>query len=93
MAKYRKKPIVVEAFRWEPKGDPNSLPEWFLRMLMQGKVRSDRDGDYNESVTFVTREGTAVARPGDYVIRGVGGEIYPCDPEIFKASYEVVEER
>lgn len=38
-----------------------------------------------------TREGTVIAEPGDVILRGVEGEIYPCDPGIFRDTYEVVE--
>jgi hypothetical protein len=38
-----------------------------------------------------TREGTVVAEPGDVVLRGVEGEVYPCDPDIFAGTYEVVD--
>lgn len=44
-----------------------------------------------ERVRIDTREGTVVAEPGDVVIRGVEGEVYPCDPDIFAATYEVAE--
>lgn len=76
--RYRKLPIVIEAFVWDPDG--GDLPTW-----MDGEaVRNDN------TLIIATLEGTMHAQPGDYIIRGVKGEVYPCKPDLFEATYEVV---
>lgn len=75
MAKYRKKPVVIEAFSNVPDA---TVPEWFdLRGITLGAT-----------IKIATLEGIMEAAPGDYIIRGVKGEIYPCKPDIFVATYE-----
>ncbi len=78
--KYRKKPVIIEAVRWY--GDKSVLPEgWpggFPNVAPDGRL-------------FIgTREGAMVANPGDWIIKGVAGEFYPCKPDIFKLTYEEV---
>lgn len=85
MAKYRKKPVVIEAVRWEPDKPARGLPDWFLKMLAMNPERYDEaTGD----LLIQTLEGAMIARPGDYIIRGVEGEVYPCKSSIFEATYE-----
>lgn len=60
--KYRKKPVVVKAFRT------------------------------NKEITIHTLEGDMVASVGDYIITGINGEQYPCKPDIFEKTYELVED-
>lgn len=80
--KYRKKPIVIEAFCYGR--DPR--PDWFC-----DKTSS------NEIITFPTHceietlEGTMRGETGDFIIKGVKGEIYPCKSDIFHATYEIAE--
>jgi hypothetical protein len=78
--KFRKKPVVVEAMQWDatvPTGE--RLREW-----SDHRVRH-----HGGSICFIeTLEGTMEARPGDWIIRGVKGEFYPCKPDIFEATYE-----
>ena len=81
--KYRKKPVVIEAFQW--KGSLESAPEWF--------VNSGNRGPVMRHITFVnihTLEGIMRADVGDWIIKGVNGEIYPCKPDIFEKTYEEV---
>ena len=81
--KYRKKPVVIEAYLpYEGK-----MPPWFESALSSGTVRERVSGGFDVD----TLEGTMYASPGDYIIRGVKGEIYPCKPDIFEATYEPVE--
>lgn len=89
MSKFRKLPVVIEAFKWT--GDENQTedPEWILNAIKASKVRID----YNPlSMKIVTLEGIMEAKPNDYIIQGIQGEIYPCKPEIFEATYEVVKD-
>jgi hypothetical protein len=122
MAKYRKKPVVIEAVRWrgehlgitsEPADQPveithenmhrikwEPLPDWLPKPLLERELRDSgwcpvppgeirRGGD----ILYIgTLEGEMMARPGDWIIRGVKGEIYPCKPDIFAATYEAAEE-
>jgi hypothetical protein len=79
MAKFRKKPVVIEAEQF--KGE-------LLRGMSLGKAEpfglKDQPG-------VQTLEGFMVARPGDWIIQGVKGEFYPCKPDIFEATYEPAE--
>ena len=81
MRKYRKKPVVIEAVRYT--GTPESHLE--LQQWMGAGPLSMRPP---LALFIETLEGTMHVSPGDYVIRGVQGEYYPCKPDIFEASYE-----
>lgn len=82
--KFRKKPVVIEAFR--PGFDPR--PEWFYHACDVGIIFSGPNGQ----IRIKTLEGIHECSPGDYIIRGVHGELYPCKPDIFEETYEKVEE-
>ena len=86
--KYRKKPVVVEAFRlfFHP------YPEWFFDHMRAGNVSLVLNDPGNNRVEIRTLEGEMMAYKGDYIIRGVKGEVYPCKADIFEATYEKVEE-
>ena len=84
--KYRKKPIVVEAFRMGI--DP--IPKWFTEQNRFSSVRLSYISTDEIKAEIVTPEGTMEAHSGDYIIRGVKGEIYPCKPDIFEMTYEKV---
>ena len=96
--KFRKKPVVIEAFKWT--GDQNQTedPEWMVEALFRKNFNTDVGGAQFIEVNGVTKiriytlEGNMVAEPGDFIIRGVKGEIYPCKPDIFEATYEKVED-
>ena len=120
MAKYRKKPVVIEAVRWrgynsnlgitaEAPDQPTEitaenmagikwepLPDWLPKPLPESVWGANsrrptqpgeilRDGDF---IYIGTLEGGMCAGPGDWIIRGVKGEIYPCKPDIFAATYD-----
>ena len=78
---YRKKPVEIQAIRWT--GD--NLAEALQFVATEDVIKR---GDKFEIVTL---EGTMTASPGDWIIRGVQGEFYPCKPDIFVATYETVE--
>lgn len=85
MTKYRKKPIVIEAIQWDGKVETrNKLGEWLGDKFIT-------DGEYHKP-GIVTLEGTMRFQTGDYVIKGIAGEFYPCRKDIFESSYERVEE-
>lgn len=85
--KFRKKPVVIDAFKLGI--DP--IPDWFMdsvttnSIILRGEYRDLTGAD------ILTLEGVMHAGRGDYVIRGVKNEIYPCKPDIFEATYERVE--
>ena len=91
--KYRKKPIVISAFHL-PKVKTTIIfedwPEWIKKAIRQHRdVGSLRPMIHNRWKVG-TLEGSLVAKCGDWVIRGVKGEIYPCKDDIFRATYEEV---
>ncbi len=77
--KFRKKPIVIEAIMWT--GENASEVQDFIGDF--GYVK----GRY---VDIGTLEGLMVASPGDWIIKGIKDEFYPCKPDIFEATYEEV---
>lgn len=88
MSKFRKKPVVIEAHRFGY-GTP---PEWLGdRYNVYGTPKPGDVVDHGDSLDIHTLEGVMVARTGDWIIRGVKGELYPCKPAIFEATYEAVE--
>lgn len=82
-AKYRKKPVVIEAVQFRS-GEQDSC---FAQDVLDGRVRYPADG----TMLIQTLEGVMQALPGDWIIRGVKGELYPCKPDIFEATYEAIE--
>lgn len=84
MPLYRKKPIVIEAHLWE--GDYKNamrIMEWSGNQVVLIDVGSD-----NEALLIKTLEGVMTGSKGDFIIRGVQGEYYPCKPDIFETTYE-----
>jgi hypothetical protein len=79
MKKYRKKPVVIEAELFINSAD--------IHEFCKDKVREPVGKDYLEIETL---EGVMRANKGDYIIKGVSGEFYPCKPDIFKATYEEI---
>ena len=90
MSKFRKKPVVIDAFRWTGGPDQKEDPEWIVRAIDDGTVRFENAGIHDVSLLIDTLEGTHRANRGDYIIKGIKGELYPCKPEIFEATYEEV---
>lgn len=87
--KFRKKPVVIEA--WQFEGHPGSYPQptWFRDAIDRGDVGYESAPP--QAFTIKTLEGHMRADVGDWIIRGVKGELYPCKPDIFAATYEPVE--
>lgn len=86
--KYRKKPVVIEAIRFD--GNNNELlRRWSDGAVYASPVLEHREGNPTGIyVQITTLEGTMTAIPGDWIIRGIKGEYYPCKPDIFEATYE-----
>jgi len=81
MPKYRKKPVVVEAVQWTG----NNV------LQMEEFATTKIEYTLDNCLLVDTLEGVMKANIGDYIIKGVQGEFYPCKPDIFEATYEVVE--
>lgn len=92
--KYRKKPVVIEAIQW----NGNNLEEVMKFIGSEFEYKEKTSYATNKFVYFVGRlllhtlEGTMQLSLGDYIIKGIKGEFYPCKPDIFEETYEVVEE-
>ena len=91
MAKYRKKPVVIEAVQWT--GDNFEEIKKMLKDADENRAITSHPNEDKEvkSLLIVTLEGEMIADKGDYIIKGVQGEFYPCKPEIFEQTYEKVE--
>ncbi len=86
MAKFRKKPVVIDAMRFT--GVNVSLMADIENFA--GKSIEVRTIENVLHLVITTLEGDLLASPGDWIIRGVKGEFYPVKPDIFRASYEAV---
>lgn len=85
--KYRKKPVVIDAFQLPALEDDNMDPFFaWCEEVGFDNFTSERDG----TMAIETLEGTMTASPGDYIIKGVAGEFYPCRADIFDKTYERV---
>lgn len=84
---YRKKPVVIEAMEWDGTDlSARTIQDW-----------ADKAGErrvlYNVATLVIqTLEGDMTATPGDWIIKGVNNEFYPCKPDIFAKTYEAVSE-
>lgn len=88
--KYRKKPVLIDAIQWS-----GSLTEIASLGAFNGEValvEDAFDGDVPPSLEVKTLEGKMTANVGDWIIVGIKREIYPCKDDIFRATYEVVED-
>ncbi len=84
--KFRKKPVVIEAEQFTDENKDRCFN--FVRC----NCVADRDGDGLPRLRIQTLEGEMIASLGDWIIRGVKGEFYPCKPDIFAATYEPAED-
>lgn len=79
MPKFRKKPVVIEAIQFTGRNDAECLA------FCPTATDPEADGPL---LLIKTLEGVMECRPGDYIIRGIKGEFYPCKPDIFEATYD-----
>jgi hypothetical protein len=77
--KARKKPVEIETFQLT-KDNVGILADWCKGMIV------------GDNIHILTLEGVMTARNGDYIIKGVAGEFYPCAPAIFERTYEIINE-
>ena len=104
MTRFRKKPVIIEAFQMtrEHMDSNEDWPDWLHAAWNRpnhqaGSLTLDplyHAGDIDRHSAFrcVTLEGAHRVTPDDWIIRGVKGELYPCKPDIFEATYEAVSE-
>ena len=87
--KYKKRPVVVDAVQWFKDGDHPAVHRgegYYRKEISPGILYQ------SEKYYIKTLEGTLTVSPGDWIITGVQGEHYPCKPDIFEQTYEVVDE-
>lgn len=95
--KYRKKPVEVEAFKWTADSLQEEDPIWIVEAIKKGTVKiiaNDSNWAPHDTIPIMrikTLEGIMCAKMGDYIIKGISGEIYPCKPDIFEKTYEIVD--
>lgn len=81
---FKKKPVVIDAVQWYP---ARGITDPAFADLLAGKSRFVGGG----KLEIATLEGPVTASPGDWIIKGVAGEFYPCKPDIFERTYEPVD--
>jgi hypothetical protein len=84
MGKYRKKPVVIEAVKWT-----GNIAEVFA---LVGHDLPTYGPPHDGALRIATLEGDHACLPAAWIIKGIKGEFYPCDPEIFEATYEEVKD-
>ena len=94
MPKYRKKPIVNEAFQMTLINMASNAdwPTWLHEAWQADKGNVGSLYPMGNTLFVVTLEGPLTVSPNDWIIQGVNGEIYPCKPDIFEKTYELVTE-
>lgn len=89
--KFRKKPVVIEAWQFIPHAPYLDAPPWINFAWFAETIINGSDGRQHRGKPIMqipTLEGTMTANAGDWIIQGVKGEVYPCKPDIFEATYE-----
>lgn len=92
--RFRKKPVVIDAWRWLFTPDQEADPAWLKDAAWKwpdiGGLSFEPAYVDGPRICIATLDAVAIALPGDWIIRGVQGELYPCKPDIFAATYEEV---
>lgn len=86
--KYRKKPVIIEAVQFFD--DSDTLIKLSQLIGDNFPVEIDYNVPHNTVMYIPTLEGTMKANIGDFIIKSVNGEFYPCKPDIFEKTYEIV---
>jgi len=89
--KYRKKPVVIEAFQWLKHGDHPKVIKKYKDDDVRGTALCKCNWRMYDHGIINTLEGVHIVCPGDWIITGVKGEQYPCKPDIFDMTYDKVE--
>ena len=95
--KYRKRPVVIEAIQYDPPCNCEDVWRFLGWPWPQGNPTLDSYHDESEChvhlpVFIETMEGLTKVSPGDFIIKGIQGEFYPCKPDIFEATYDHYDE-
>ena len=91
MKKFVKKPIVIEAVQWFKNGD-HPLVQPYSNPEREGQSSCQHCGFLLDHGWIGTLEGGHIVCPGDWIIKGIKGEHYPCKPDIFEQTYDSFEE-
>lgn len=83
---YRQKPVCIEAIQWTGKNE-NEVAAFCPDCYWDGELPVTEE---NGVLVVKTPEGQLIASFGDFIIKGVHGEFYPCKPDIFEKTYELV---
>lgn len=86
MSNYRKKPVTIEAFQWTGGPDQTEDPAWASAAVADGTITFTKVAGETR-MRIKTLEGELFAHPGDFIIKGVKDELYPCRADIFAATY------
>lgn len=92
MPKFRKKPVVIEAIQWNGDAHSTLMIEQFVGQSLSLKENPNGTVADRYFLMIPTLESPHEANAGDWIIKGVKGEFYPCKPDIFEATYDLVEE-
>ena len=88
--KYRKKPVVIEAIKFVGHFTDFAAKPYELWWVLDGLDTGVLTFDSQDDLYVNTLEGKMLVSIGDYIIKGIQGELYPCKPDIFEATYEQV---
>jgi hypothetical protein len=89
---FRKLPVAVQAYLFHNRLGPDDRPNWIIEAQRNGHLIFYGPQDGPPHLMIQTLEGDMRADPGDWIICGVAGELYPCKADIFDATYEPVNE-
>ena len=87
MSKFRKKPVIIEAFQLPDSNNRDEVDELHIWATAVGFDNWEGEDD---GIVIYTPAGNMYASPGDWIIKGIKGKFYPCKPDIFEATYERV---
>jgi len=100
MTRYRKKPVIIDAIQWFKNGDhpedqstekEGNVVRYYRNPLVNGAGLCKHCGIVMVNHGWIdTLEGGHIVCPGDWIIKGIKGEFYPCKPDVFEATYELV---
>lgn len=88
MPKYRKLPVVIEAMQWDGSMDKMEAINAHWPEMKTSSLTSHPANRTVQSWSITTLEGQHIVSAGDYIIKGIKGEFYPCKPNIFSKTYE-----
>ena len=90
MGKFKKKPVVIEAVQWNGKNFDEVMN--FIGEFYGNKFHYENEEERalkSKELFIKTLEGTMTASKGDWIIKGINGEFYPCKPDIFEKTYKL----